>query len=427
MVSTGRGEDGEEKKRKREEESDGEEKKRKRVEKSDREEKKREEKRKREEESDDGLKEKNKKRRSQDKRSEDQEPTPGRSQDAGTSGPYPGHTISRFILHKMLGRGSFGNVYLASVPGRQTFMAIKTIDKREDNMDTIVREQQILAAARECPFICHLYAAHHSEQRAYLITEYLSGGSLEDLIKMCGCLNIGNVRFYAAEIVCGLQFLHGHGIVHRDIKPGNIMLDAEGHTRIIDLGLAQDGVTTSSKLCDVTGTFNYMAPEVHFNTGYSVAVDWWSLGIVTSKMATGQHPFSEGKNQREAFRAKLTKKPELPDDIDADLKNLVENLLHKSPTHRLSLCRNIREHPFFATIGWEELEQRRTRPPFTPFQPVLEKEDLEWPEDRSALHPMDHHNYTSPSWDALQNELAPTAQNYTTPPCLCCSEQPRLP
>ncbi|KAM3922905.1 cAMP-dependent protein kinase catalytic subunit-like [Leptodactylus fuscus] len=123
-------------------------------------------------------------------------------------------------------------------------------------METILREQQILAAARECPFICHLYAAHHSEQRAYFITEYLSGGSLASLIKMCGCLNIGNVRFYTAEIVCGLQFLHGHGIVHRDIKPENIMLDAEGHTCIIDLGLAQDGVTASTKICGVMGTYN---------------------------------------------------------------------------------------------------------------------------------------------------------------------------
>ncbi|KAM3916948.1 protein kinase C delta type-like [Leptodactylus fuscus] len=291
----------------------------------------------------------------------------------------------------------------------------------------LTKEQQILAAAGECPFIYHLYAAHHSEQQAYLITEYLSGGSLADLIKMCGCLSIGNVRFYTAEIVCGLQFLHGHGIVHRDIKPANIMLDAEGHTRIIDLGLALDGITASSKFCGVTGTFNYMAPEVHFNTGYGVAVDWWSLGIVMSKMETGRHPFSKDRNRQEAFKAKLTKKPEFPADIDADLKNLVENLLHKFPKERLGVCRNIREHPFFSTIGWEELEQRRAWTPFTPFQPVLEKEHLQWPEDWSALHPTNQHNYTSPSWDALQNELAPTAQNCTTPPCLCCSVRPRLP
>ncbi|KAM3913303.1 protein kinase C theta type-like [Leptodactylus fuscus] len=344
-----------------------------------------------------------KKRKREEERSEDLELTPDSSQDAGTSGPYPGLTIGCFILHKMLGRGSFGKVFLASVPGRQIFMAIKTIEKREDDMETILKEQQILAAARECPFICHLYAAHHSEQRAYFITEYLSGGSLANLIKMCGCLNIGNVRFYTAEIICGLQFLHGHGIVHRDIKPANIMLDAEGHTRIIDLGLARDGITASTKICGVTGTFNYMAPEVHFKQGYGIAVDWWSLGIVVSQVSTGRHQLYEGSIRREAFIAKITRKPEFPPDIDADLKHLIENLLCKNPRQRMGLCRNIKEHPFFSTISWEELEQRRARPPFTPFQPVLEKEHLQWPEDWSALHPAEHHNYTSPSWDALQN------------------------
>ncbi|XP_077155238.1 protein kinase C-like 1 [Ranitomeya variabilis] len=112
---------------------------------------------------------------------------------------------------------------------------------KRDNEDTILRERRILLAARHCPFLCHLYAAHQSQHRAYFIMEYLSGGSVEDLIRMCGCLNIGNVRFYTAEMVSGLQFLHGHNIVHRDIKPDNIMLDADGHIRIIDLGLAQDG------------------------------------------------------------------------------------------------------------------------------------------------------------------------------------------
>ncbi|KAM3921513.1 protein kinase C delta type-like [Leptodactylus fuscus] len=377
MESTGRGEDGEEK---------------------------REEKRKREEESKTGLK-KTKKRRTQEKGSEDQEPTPGSSQDAETSGPYPGLTISHYNLHKILGRGNFGKVFLASVPGRDIYMAVKVINKRGDNMETIIREQQILVTARECPFICHLYAAHHSEQRAYFITEYLSGGSLEALLRMCGCLNIGNVRFYTAEIICSLQFLHGHNIVHRDLKPENIMLDADGHIRVIDLGLAQDGVTTSNQLCDVTGSFHYMAPEVHFQKGYGAAVDWWSLGIVVSKMATGRLPFYHGPIQQKAFKAKLTKKPKFRTEVDANIKHLVKNLLRKNPEERLGVCGNIREHPFFSTIGWEELEQRRAQPPFRPFQPDLEEKHLQWPEVRNALHHHDQYNYMSPSWTRIQAAL----------------------
>ncbi|KAM3922956.1 protein kinase C delta type-like [Leptodactylus fuscus] len=395
MASTGRGEDGEEK---------------------------REEKRKREEESETGLK-KTKKRRTQDEGSEDQEPTPGSSQDAETSGPYPGLTISHYNIHKILGRGNFGKVFLASVPGRDIYMAVKVINKRGDNMDTIKREQKILVTARECPFICHLYAAHHSEQRAYFITEYLSGGSLEALLRMCGCLDIGNIRFYTAEIVCSLQFLHGHNIVHQDIKPENIMLDADGHIRVIDLGLAQDGVTTSNQLCDVTGTFHYMAPEVHFQKGYGAAVDWWSLGIVVSKMATGRLPFYDGPIQQKAFKAKLTKKPKFRTEVDANIKHLVNNLLRKNPEERLGVCGNIREHPFFSTIGWEELEQRRAQPPFRPFQPVLEEKHLQWPEDRNTLHHEDQYKYMSPSWTRWMRR---SRRIYLQEPASTCVHCPEL-
>ncbi|XP_075701569.1 protein kinase C-like 1 [Rhinoderma darwinii] len=76
-------------------------------------------------------------------------------------------------------------------------MAIKVNNKRGDNAATLMRERQIILMARDCPFLCHLYAAHYSQDRAYFITEYLSGGSLEALIPMCGC----NVRFYTAEMV----------------------------------------------------------------------------------------------------------------------------------------------------------------------------------------------------------------------------------
>ncbi|CAJ0926728.1 unnamed protein product [Ranitomeya imitator] len=98
---------------------------------------------------------------------------------------------------------------------------------------------------------------------------------------MYGCLNIDNVRFYTAEMVCGLQFLHGHNIVHRVIKPDNIMLDADGHIRIVDLGLAQDGITSSNNISGVTGTFHLMAPEVLRKRGEDMVQQWigvaWGL------------------------------------------------------------------------------------------------------------------------------------------------------
>ncbi|XP_044125189.1 protein kinase C delta type-like [Bufo gargarizans] len=364
----------------------------------DSEEEKREDKRKREEESITGSSASRKRRATEESGSEDEGLTSDSSQDSDTSSPYARLTISRFTIHQVLGRGSFGKVVLASVPGRNIYTAVKIIDKKWDNADTITRERRILLATRACPFLCHLYAAHQSQERAYFITEYLSGGSLEALINMCGYLNTDSVRFYTAELVCGLQFLHGHNIVHRDLKPLNIMLDADGHIRIIDLGLAQDGVTASNKIRGVTGSLYYMAPEILLRKSYSTAVDWWSLGIVVSRMASGHHPFHYGPFRKTARTAITTHEPNIPSWLHADVQHLVAKLLCKKPKKRLGVRGNIRMHPLFSTIGWKELEERRARPPFTPFQRVLEKQHLCWPKDKKAHHPVAEFSYMSPSW-----------------------------
>ncbi|CAJ0945846.1 unnamed protein product, partial [Ranitomeya imitator] len=262
-------------------------------------------------------------------------------------------------------------VVLASVPGSNINVAVKMISKRY-NEDIIMRERRILLAARHCPFLCHLYAAYQSQHRAYFITEYLSGGSLEDLIRMCGCLNIGNVRFYTAEMVSGLQFLHGLKIVHR-------------WRLLLQKHLWSDG------------TLHYMAPEVHRRKRYGAAVDWWSLGIVVSRMAAGRSPFYNGPVKQMAFKAIINEKPKFPSWLDADVKHLIKKLLRKDPQTRLGVSGNIREHPFFSTIGWEDLEERRVEPPFTPFRPVLENHHLQWPE-HTVLHPKAGFTYVSPSW-----------------------------
>lgn len=289
-------------------------------------------------------------------------------------------------------------VVLASVPRRNIYKAIKVIS-RGDNAEALQQERRILLAARDCPFLCHLCAALQTQDSAYLIMEYLSGGSLESLLKMCRSLNTDSVRYYTAELICGLQFLHRRGIVHRDIKPANIMLDRDGHIRIIDLGLAQDGMTASRKIRGQAGTLRYMAPEVLLDEEYDVAVDWWSLGIVVSKMSSGRSPFYNGRERPLILESIITEKPQLPPGLNKDLKHLMKNLLRKSPERRLGVSGNIRDHPFFGTICWEDLEMRRAQPPFKPFQQqVLKKKHLEQPEDEPALDPVLSFSFLSPSW-----------------------------
>ncbi|XP_066438457.1 protein kinase C theta type-like [Eleutherodactylus coqui] len=355
---------------------------------------------KREEESVSGLTDIKKKRSEENIIiKEDEEPTPGTSQDPGPSDS--GFDISRFTCLRTLGKGSFGEVVLASFPGRNTFMAIKVVDRGSEKY-MLLRERRILLKAQDCPFICHLYAAQQSANKVYFIMEYLSGGSLRAIIRMCGCLDNSNVRFYTAEIVCGLQFLHQHNIVHRDIKLDNIMVDRDGHIRLIDLGLAQDGVTSSNKTSGRTGTVKYMAPEVFLEKEYDTAVDWWSLGIVVSRMAAGQSPFYHGSNREKVIKSITTEQPKFPSWLDADIKPLLERLLRKNPEKRLGVDKNIRGHPFFTTIDWEELELKRVRPPF---RRVLENENLQWPEDGTPLHPVDGFDLTSSSWTRMMSRI----------------------
>ncbi|XP_066450693.1 protein kinase C delta type-like [Eleutherodactylus coqui] len=284
-------------------------------------------------------------------------------------------------------------------------MAIKVVNKTRSEPHILMKEQQILLKAQDCPFICHLYAAQQSADRVYFITEYLLGGSLGAMIKMCGSLDINHVRFYTAEIACGLQFLHQRSIVHRDIKPDNIMLDRSGHIRLIDLGLAQDGVTSLNKISGVTGTLQFMAPEVLLEEDYDTAVDWWSLGIVVSWMAAGQSPFYYGPIRRKVIKAITRKEPNFPSWLDADVKHLLERLLRKKPEERMGVYRNIRGHRFFNTIDWEVLELKRSRPPFKPFREILENRNMLWLEDKTSLHPMDGFSYTSPSWTRMTRRI----------------------
>ncbi|KAM3923026.1 protein kinase C delta type-like, partial [Leptodactylus fuscus] len=193
------------------------------------------------------------------------------------------------------------------------------------------------------------------------------------------------LRFYTAEMVCGLQFLHGQNIIHRDLKPANIMLDGNGHIRIIDLGLARDDVTSSKKIRGAAGTLRYMAPEILLREDYDAAVDWWSLGIIVHRMSSGCFP-----------AVKLSIKPENSTVLDTDLQHLLTGLLQRNPKKRLGVTGNIRDHPFFNIICWEDLEMRRAQPPFVPPKAVLENQHLLWPE-KQTLHHASSFSYMSPS------------------------------
>ncbi|OCT78487.1 hypothetical protein XELAEV_18029584mg [Xenopus laevis] len=145
----------------------------------------------------------------------------------------------------------------------------------------------------------------------------------------------------------------------RDLKPDNILLDHEGHIKIADFGMAKQNIFGSRTITGQAGTLDYMAPEIFLNKGYNAAVDWWACGVIICEMATGEIPFPDDSDDED-----FSDEPNIPSWLSKDLKDLLRKLLERNPDRRLGVYGNIRQHPFFSAIDWEELEWPPVPPPF---------------------------------------------------------------
>ncbi|CAH2222269.1 kinase C delta type isoform X3 [Pelobates cultripes] len=205
----------------------------------------------------------------------------------------------------------------------------------DDDMDKTLLERRVLQVATGCHFLTNLYASFQTENHVFFVMEYVNGGDLEQFMNRHGKLDRDAVRhllskekmFIAAELVCGLQYLHRHGIIHRDIKPENVLLDRSGHLKIADF-------------------------EMLRLQRYDAGADWWSFGVILYKMITGYNVFQCGHADEDT-----------PADVSLEERDILERLLCKIPSDRLGKNGNIRDHPFFQSIDWKELEARRTIPP----------------------------------------------------------------
>ncbi|XP_040203689.1 protein kinase C theta type-like [Rana temporaria] len=276
---------------------------------------------------------------------------------------------STFILHRLLGEGGFGQVFLATHSATKKMVAIKSVVKTSDQRDAIETELKVMQKAEGCPFLTQLYMTFQTHHSACFAMEYVSGGDLFDFTINYSPLPVSVIRFLAAEISCGLEFLHERGIVHRDIKGGNILLDNKGHVRIADYGLAVMDLYGDMTVTGVAGTIGYMAPEVINGDFYQFEPDWFSMGVVIYIMATGTMPFCTRTTQ--VYRKSVSyEDPVYPPDIDQHLKNFIDGLLCKCPEKRLGVGRDIRRHLFMRLINWKSLEQGKGWPPFSVAQPL---------------------------------------------------------
>ncbi|ETN64476.1 putative protein kinase C [Anopheles darlingi] len=311
------------------------------------------------------------------------------------------YNVDDFHFLTVLGKGSFGKVFLAELKNSDFYYAIKCLKKdvvlEDDDVDCTLIERKVLALGTKHPFLCHLFCTFQTDSHLFFVMEYLNGGDLMFHIQQSGRFPEARARFYAAEIVSGLKFLHRKGIVYRDLKLDNVLLDYDGHVRIADFGMCKLEIYLDKLADSFCGTPDYMAPEIIKGQKYNQAVDWWSFGVLVYEMLVGQSPFS-GCDEDELFWSICNEIPWFPHYLSKEALRLLQSLLEKDATIRLGVLNtmdeesDIKYHPFFNSITWDKLERRAVEPPFKPqVRHPLDTQyfDKQFTRERARLTPID--------------------------------------
>lgn len=302
-------------------------------------------------------------------------------------------TYDDFIPLKLLGRGSFGQVILARLKINNKLYAMKILDKTQlklRHQEVHTKTERDLMVKINCPFLVNIKSAFQDEKYLFIVSDFMQGGDMYYHMHEARKFDFELTQFYISEIVLALDYLHKNNMVYRDLKPENILLDSKGHIKITDFGLSKILNSSKDKAFTICGTPQYLAPEVFINQGYDKNVDWWSLGCLIYEMLTGRLPFSIKRGNRinlDIYKQKL----KFPRYLNEDAIDLISKLLVFEPKKRLGYGKdgteNIKNHPFFEEINWDDIWNKKIVPPF---KPELEDElDLKYFDSQFTNEPVE--------------------------------------
>lgn len=283
--------------------------------------------------------------------------------------------VSDFEQLKVLGTGAYGKVMLTREISTGKLYAQKQLKKasiviEKRMIDQTMSERQILEAVRH-PYIVKLHYAIQDSHKLYLMLQYAQGGELFTHLAAERMFSEDCAAFYGAQVASALCHLHERGIVYRDLKPENCLLDHRGNLLLTDFGLSKIATGDKTSCNSMLGTPEYMAPEVLLGMPYDYTVDWWSLGALLYDFMTGNPPFTGTTHQRVINKIVGQKyKVNLPYYLSPDAKDLLRKFLRKEPERRLGYKQmdTLKKHRFFRKINWVQILEHSDEldPPIKP-------------------------------------------------------------
>uniref|UniRef100_A0A669CM54 cGMP-dependent protein kinase n=1 Tax=Oreochromis niloticus TaxID=8128 RepID=A0A669CM54_ORENI len=251
--------------------------------------------------------------------------------------------------------------------------AMKILKKRhivDTRQQEHIRSEKHIMTEAHSDFIVRLYRTFKDSKYLYMLMEACLGGELWTILRDRGSFEDSTTRFYTGCVVEAFAYLHAKGIIYRDLKPENLILDSRGYAKLVDFGFAKK-IGFCKKTWTFCGTPEYVAPEIILNKGHDVSADYWSLGILMYELLTGSPPFS-GPDPMKTYNVILRgiDMIEFPKKITKNAANLIKKLCRDNPSERLGNLKNgvkdIQKHKWFEGFNWEGLRKGTLTPPITP-------------------------------------------------------------
>ncbi|XP_070500721.1 cGMP-dependent protein kinase, isozyme 1 isoform X2 [Chironomus tepperi] len=286
---------------------------------------------------------------------------------------YENMELSDLVSLATIGIGGFGRVLLVKHTKDTTLnvFALKQMKKvhivETKQEEHVFNERKIMLSCADCPFVCSLYRTFRDTKYIYLLLEACLGGEVWTILRNQGRFDETTTQFIIGCVLEAFEYLHGRGIIYRDLKPENLMLTSNGYVKLVDFGFAKQ-IGYSTKTFTFCGTPEYVAPEIILNKGHDRAVDYWALGILISELITGTPPFTSNDPLKTYnLILKGIDAIEYPRHVSRSAISLIKKLCRDIPTDRLGYQRNgiddIRKHKWFQGFDFENLANLTLKPP----------------------------------------------------------------